>query len=127
MIAIDTSAIIAILEAEEDAAHYIAALEEDDAPLLSAATFVELNAVMKHKGGQAALNIVDRFIELANITIEPFTADQALIAREAYFRFSVLNLGDAYSYALAKQKGIPLLFKGKDFFETDIMPYIPSS
>ncbi len=123
MIVVDTSAIIAILESEADAHLYIEALEKNEHPIMSAATFVELNAVMKHKGGQAAIQIVDRFIELSGITIEPLTKQQALIAREAYFKYNVLNMGDSYSYALAKNKHVPLLFKGEDFKQTDLILY----
>ena len=62
MIAVDTSAVVAILEGEEDAYRFITALEKEEA-MMSVATFVELNAIMKHKGGEAAIRIVDRFIE----------------------------------------------------------------
>lgn len=120
MIAIDTSAIIAILQQEHDSDFFISALEEDDLPLMSAATFVELHAVMKHKGGKPAQEIVNRFIKLADIRIEPLTPTQAEIACNAYHTYSVLNLGDSYSYALAKDKNIPLLYKGKDFAQTDL-------
>ena len=55
------------------------------------------------------------------------TVEQARVAREAYRDFGKgsghpagLNLGDCFSYALAKTAGEPLLFKGSDFTETDI-------
>ena len=32
-----------------------------------------------------------------------------------------LNLGDCFPYALAKSRGLPLLFKGDDFARTDIV------
>ena len=61
------------------------------------------------------------------MAIEPFTSSQALIARTAYQRFGKgsghaarLNLADCYSYALAREFGEPLLFKGNDFALTDI-------
>ena len=122
MIAVDTSAVVAILEKEEDAERYIMALEEDEAPIMSAATFVELNAVMWHKRGAAGIDIIDQFITLTKITIEPLTHMQAMLARDAYFRFGSLNFGDTYAYALASDKEIPLLFKGNDFTKTDILP-----
>ncbi len=120
MIAVYTSAVVAILEKEEDAAHYIMALEADEAPIMSAATFVELSAVMWHKRGGAGIDILDRFMTLAKISIEPLTHNQAILARDAYFRFGSLNFGDTYAYALASDRGIPLLFKGNDFTKTDI-------
>ena len=48
------------------------------------------------------------------------SAKQARIARDAYYTYSILNFGDCFSYALAKEKGIPLLYKGNDFAKTDI-------
>ena len=63
----------------------------------------------------------------AQITIEPVTEAQARIARQAYRDFgktsghpAKLNFGDCFSYALAKTKGEPLLFKGQDFSRTDV-------
>ena len=31
-----------------------------------------------------------------------------------------LNLGDCFAYAMAKQHGVPLLYKGDDFSQTDL-------
>ena len=69
----------------------------------------------------------DDFIKAANISIEPVTATQAQIARGAYRDFgkgsghpAKLNFGDCFAYALAKESGEPLLFKGGDFAYTDI-------
>ncbi len=63
----------------------------------------------------------------AGIDVVAFTADHARLAREAYARFGKgsrsrarLNLGDCFSYALAKVKDEPLLFKGDDFTHTDV-------
>lgn len=123
MIVVDTSAVVSILEKEEDADRFIQALETDEAPLMSSATFVELNAVMWHKRGAAGVDILDQFIGITRMIMEPLTHHQALLAREAYFKFSSLNFGDCFSYALAKDKKVPLLFKGNDFTKTDIDAY----
>jgi ribonuclease VapC len=54
------------------------------------------------------------------------TVQQAKLAREAYRDFGKgrhragLNFGDCFAYALAKDKGEPLLFKGNDFGKTDV-------
>ena len=120
MIVIDTSAVIAVLENEDDADFYIQQLEEAIAPVMSSATYVELCAVMSHKRGDKSLVIVDRFIKDAEISIESFTQEQAKLARDAYIKYKILNLGDSYSYALAKSTGMPLLFKGNDFSQTDL-------
>jgi ribonuclease VapC len=70
----------------------------------------------------------DDFIREANISIEPVTEVQARIARAAYRDFGKgsghparLNFGDCFAYALAKESGEPLLFKGGDFAHTDIV------
>ena len=66
-------------------------------------------------------------MEQLNIIVEPLTAHQATIAREAYGRFGKgighparLNFGDCFAYALAKALDEPLLFIGQDFIHTDV-------
>ncbi len=128
MIVVDTSAVIAILDKEPDAALYAEAVAEADPPLMSAATLLELNIVMLNRRGVRAARIVDRFLQEAGFQIESFTAQHAELAREAYVRFGKgrhaagLNYGDCFSYALAKATALPLLYKGQDFSKTDIIP-----
>jgi ribonuclease VapC len=70
---------------------------------------------------------LDLLVTKAGITIEPLTAEHAEVARAAWRRYgrgrhpASLNLGDCFSYALAKTSGEPLLFKGEDFRQTDII------
>ena len=120
MIAVDTSALSAVLLDEEDAARYIEVLKRAPGASMSVASYVELCAVMKQKRGPEAIEVVDRLIEAVGITLEPVTSVQGQIARSAYLRYSVLNFGDVFSYALAKDKNVPLLFKGEDFAQTDV-------
>jgi len=120
MIVIDTSAIVAILEQEPDAGKFIRAIERSPNLLMSAATYVELCAVMQHKRGDGAPAIVDEFLNEAGIGLEAVTPLQGKLASDAHARFKKLNFGDTFAYALAKEKRIPLLFKGQDFIETDI-------
>jgi ribonuclease VapC len=71
-----------------------------------------------------------RFNELISdlgIIIEPVTAHQATVAREAHRRFgrgsghpAKLNFGDCFAYALATELDEPLLFVGQDFMHTDV-------
>ena len=69
---------------------------------------------------------LDAFLEEAGIEIAPVTPSQARLAREAHRRFgrgnhpARLNLGDCFAYALAKEAGEPLLYKGADFAQTDL-------
>ena len=127
MIVVDTSALIAILDREPDAALYAEAIAEADAPLISAASLLELHIVMLNRHGARAAQIVDRLIQDAGIQIENFTAQHLELARAAYARYrkgrnsAGLNYGDCFSYALAKATGLPLLFKGEDFSKTDLL------
>ncbi len=120
MIAVDTSALAAILLAEEDAVRYSDALIATSGIVMSAVSYVELCAVMTKRRGAGVVTEVDDLIDSVDIRIEPVTVEQAQIAREAYVVYGVLNFGDVFSYALAKDRTIPLLFKGADFSKTDI-------
>ena len=131
MIVVDTSALIAILDREPDAALYAEAIAEADSPLVSAATLLELHIVMLNRHGGRAGQLVDRLIQDAGFQIEYFTAQHLELAREAYARYGKgrnsagLNYGDCFSYALAKAAGLPLLFKGSDFSKTDLVAALP--
>ncbi|MEM1044055.1 MAG: type II toxin-antitoxin system VapC family toxin [Bacteroidota bacterium] len=120
MIVVDPSALIAILLKEEDARRYTSALEDASMSLIASASYVELCAVMSKRRPSKSLAAVDEILAEMNVVIEPFTPEQARMARDAYVRYGVLNFGDVFSYALAKEKGYPLLFKGDDFAQTDI-------
>ena len=83
MIVVDTSALIAILDKEPDAALYAEAIAEADPPLISAATLLELNIVMINRHGVKAERMVDRLIQEARFQVESFTVQHAELAREA--------------------------------------------
>ncbi len=133
MIVVDTSALIAILDREPDAALYAEAIAETDSPLISAATLLELHIVMLNRHGGRAGQLVDRLIQDAGFQIEHFTAQHLELAREAYARYGKgrnsagLNYGDCFSYALAKATGLPVLFKGEDFSKTDLVAALPNT
>lgn len=129
---IDTSAMIAILRAEPDAADYADAIENATARRLSAANFVAAAAVIDRSADPIASRRFDDVIAEADIAITPVTEAQARIARDAYRDFgkgsghpAKLNFGDCFAYALAKDAGESLLFKGDDFGHTDIAPALP--
>lgn len=121
MLVIDPSALVAILLQEQDAPELARCIEADPQPIMSAASLVELYAVMRHKQGPQSFPVIDRLLQVAGIAVHPFTPEQAILAREAGERFKVLNFGDTFSYALAKAMGAPLLFKGEDFAGTDVL------
>jgi len=123
---LDTSALAAIFFGETEAALYTQLIHGADRCLISAANFVELSIVIECQIGPDAGRQCDAFLRRAGIAIEPVTADQAHMARQAFLDFgkgrhpAALNFGDCFAYALAKVTGEPLLFKGDDFKKTDI-------
>jgi ribonuclease VapC len=123
---VDTSALLAILLAENDAGRFARAMEQADRCSLSAASYLEAALVIDNRGDAVAAREFDRLIRRAGIVIEPVSFDQARIARQAYRDFGKgrhpagLNFGDCLAYALAKSLDEPLLFKGGDFAQTDI-------
>jgi ribonuclease VapC len=124
---VDTSAVVAILRDEPDAALYLEALRFAGPRRMSAATYVELGIVIDAGRSPVASRRVDDLLAELAVRIEPVTASQARIAREAYQAFGKssghpagLNFGDCFAYALARELDEPLLFKGDDFGQTDI-------
>jgi ribonuclease VapC len=130
---IDTSALIAILRAEDDASDMAHAIERARARKISAANYLETAVVIDGSRDPIASRRFDELVATADLRIEPVTHDQARIARDAYRDFGKgsghkagLNFGDCFAYALARSTGEPLLFKGNDFGHTDITPALPA-
>jgi ribonuclease VapC len=123
---IDTSAIAAILFAEADQARFVEAIEAAPVCLISAVTRVELACVVEGRKGEAGRALLEEFLRAAAIETVSVTVAQAEIAIEAFRRFgrgrhpAALNLGDCFSYALARFRNDALLFKGDDFGRTDL-------
>jgi ribonuclease VapC len=126
---IDTSALIAILRDEAEAENCALAIERSASRRVSAVNFVETALVIDGSRNPIASRRFDDLVKEAQVVIEPVTESQARLAREAYRDFgkgsghpAKLNFGDCFAYALAKATGEPLLFKGDDFVQTDIIP-----
>ncbi|MEO8313758.1 MAG: type II toxin-antitoxin system VapC family toxin [Pseudomonadota bacterium] len=123
---IDTSALVALLTMESDAARIAQAIDADPVLLLSAAALVESSIVLESRYGEPAVRELDLLLKRAAVQIQAVDADQAEFARLAWRRFgrgrhsAALNYGDCFSYALSRASGEALLFKGKDFAQTDI-------
>lgn len=125
---LDASALIAILRGEPDAARMAEAIEAAPRYRLSAATFVEVAAVVDGSRDPVASRRYDDLLRETRISIEPVTEQQAHLARHAYRDYgkgsghpAQLNFGDCFAYALAKDAGEPLLYKGGDFRHTDVV------
>ena len=123
---LDTSAIAAILFAEDEAERFSEAIEDDPLRLISAGTALECSLVIESKLGEAGGRELDLLLLRAGIETIPFNTEQLAIARQTYRDFGKgrhpagLNYGDCFSFALSKASGEPLLFKGSDFAKTDI-------
>jgi ribonuclease VapC len=130
---VDTSALLAILYQEEDAEWFVQAIVSAPICRMSAANFLEAAINIDTNGDPEASRQLDNFIRKASIEIAAITSEQAQIARQAYQDFGKgrhkagLNFGDCFAYALARATGEPLLFKGNDFVDTDLLLYTAHS
>ena len=130
---IDSSALIAILRNEPEAQIFAELIERAATVRISAATLFEASMVADKFGVPKLSARFDETVEQAKIIIEHFTATQARIARETYRNYGKgsghpanLNFGDCFSFALAREKREPLLFKGDDFGHTDLRSALSS-
>jgi len=123
---VDSSVIVAILAGEKQAQAFADALAQAPFRHISAANYVEAAIVVDSRADPIFSRRLEDLIREARIIVDPVTPEQARSAREAYSTFgrgrhrAGLNFGDCFAYALAKDKGEPLLFKGDDFRRTDV-------
>ena len=127
MIVVDTSAIIAIAFAEPERAAFVQAIDQTDKALISLVSVVEARMVVHGRRGQRAVVLVDDLLRLPMFDVVPPSLAEMEAAYSAFVAFgkgsghpASLNFGDIFSYALAKVRALPLLFKGNDFSQTDI-------
>jgi ribonuclease VapC len=128
MIAVDTSALVAIILNEPERDQFLAVLDEASAIVMSATSLVETRLVAWSLGQQILVDEVNALILAYSIEIVPAGEPDADFAHAANITYgkgsghpAQLNFGDLFSYALAKSRDIPLLFKGYDFAQTDII------
>ena len=128
MIVVDTSTLLAILNSEPERDRLLDVLATDDRVMVSAVTLYEAMLIAGVRRGPDNLTDLTQILETAEAEIVPFDADQARTAQAAYMRYGKglhsvarLNLCDCVASALAKNLGVPLLFKGNDFTATDVV------
>lgn len=123
---VDTSAFVAIILGEPEAATYDEHIRSAAMRRVSMATWVELATVLTSRLEMDARPILDRLEADYGLDLIPVDREQMRIACDAMIRYGKgrhparLNYGDCFAYALSRSSGEPLLFKGEDFSKTDV-------
>ena len=119
---VDSSALVAMLRGEPEGAGFNYAVAHDGDPVISAGNYLEASIVIDRDRDAVLSANLDALLSALEIEIVPVTASQAKLARQAYRDFgrgsghpAKLNFGDCFAYALAMERGEPLLYKGDDF------------
>lgn len=124
---VDSSALIAIVLEEPHAVPFLIKMRQASSLSVSAVTLTEASMVLLSRGGHVKVDILDALLERLEVKIVPVDRTQSLLARRAFDRYgkgrdkASLNLGDCFTYALAKHYGEQLLFQGNDFVYTDLL------
>ena len=123
---VDTSALVCILLAEPEAGDFAQAIANAPENVISGPTWVEASMVITARLGNEGHDLLIELLERSRVAVDPCDDALALGAYDAWLKSgrgrhpAGLNFGDCFSYALAKQRAEPLLFKGDDFAKTDI-------
>jgi len=123
---VDTSALVAVLLRESDAADYLNALAQMPRWGIAAANRTELLMVASVRLGEDGASYARELLARYQIRTLPVDESLADAAADAFQRYGKgrhpagLNFGDCFAYALARQCDVPLLFKGSDFPMTDV-------
>lgn len=130
---VDTSALVAIIVGEPERTLFLEAILNDPEPKASAGTLLELGIVIDRLADPVATRRVDDLVSALGIEVVPVTAEHVTLGRAAYRDFgrgsghrAQLNFGDCFAYALARETGEALLFKGDDFTHTGIAAAVRS-
>ena len=128
MIALDSSAIVAIALEESEQSDFNAMIAKHEA-LIGTPTIFETYLVLEQRIPVAGSEFVNAFIKRPSIHPVAFNLEMFRLSQSAFEEFgkgkgnpAKLNFGDCMSYAVAKYYDVPLLFKGDDFRLTDIRP-----
>jgi ribonuclease VapC len=125
LIALDSSALVAIAIDEPDAKLFAEAVSNNRC-IIGTPTLVELHMVLRDRAGDIGVQLVEALLKRRNLARMDFTEAHFRLAAAAFDRYgrgrhpAKLNFGDCMAYAVAKAHGVPLLYKGDDFARTDI-------
>jgi ribonuclease VapC len=127
VIVVDTSSLLSLLLKEPDQDAHLSVVAGASGAIMSACGVFEASTRAYRLGGPDLDRELDMLIQDLGIAVVPIDLAQLEGARAAFRRYGKgtghragLNLGDCFAYALAKSRGLPLLFKGYDFIHTDI-------
>lgn len=133
MIVADTSALVAIVFGEAEREIFLEVVMQARRVLVSTPNVLETRMVVHGRRGERGVLLLDDLLRLPTFEMVPPDAEQAQAAYAAFVAYgkgtghpAALNFGDVFSYALAKVRNLPLLYKGNDFSQTDIMPAWPA-
>lgn len=123
---LDTSAIMSILRQEDDAAQMAAGIAAASGVCISAVTRLEAFTVAMARGDIGSQKLAELLDQLSPqiIAFDEIQSSLAVTAVKAFGRGrhpARLNFGDCCAYALAKSMNLPLLYKGNEFAQTDIV------
>ena len=126
---VDSSAMVAVIKREPDWLAISDRMDSADCLRMSAASYLETSIVLDSRRDPLLSARLDDLIEDLEMVIEPVTVAQSKVARQAYRDYgrgsghpANLNFGDCFTYALARDKREPLLYKGDDFIHTGVRP-----
>ena len=123
---LDTSAIMSILRQEDDAEQIAACVARASSVCISAVTRLEAFTVAMARGEIGSQKLAELLGQLSPqvIAFDEVQSSLAVTAVKAFGKghhAARLNFGDCCAYALAKSLNLPLLYKGNDFAQTDIV------
>jgi ribonuclease VapC len=94
--------------------------------VIGAPTLLEAAMVLSARTKRDARSVIGRSLKQLRVQVIPFTEEHFDAAADAFLRYgkgrhpAALNFGDCMSYAVAFLSGLPLLYTGNDFAQTDI-------
>jgi ribonuclease VapC len=131
--AIDSSAVVAILNGEAEAHQFLTAIDQGQSMYIGWPTAFEIELwLVRARRNEKAKLWFDNFLAMSELTVEPFDGRLERRARHAAENYgkglhpAALNFGDCMTYAVAAQLNLPLLFKGADFGKTDLVAHSAS-
>lgn len=127
---LDASALVAILTREPERERFLTILDLAEGATTSTVALYETALAVSRKtetSRRHSYQLARQFIREVGIEVEPILEAHAALAISASDRYGKgtghparLNMGDCFSYAMAKRAGVPLLYKGEDFANTDL-------